>query len=278
MKLSSLFTTLALLACTSLTMIGCADIGATGEDPYGATDKILGGRNAKAPDWMVSILRNGRIHCGGTLIHKRWVLTAAHCVDTYHKSEYTVCVGKSRISGCTAQDMSGVRRIIRHRSFDRSVPENGHDIAVLKLKKEFNNRNLSPLALEGDEPSGSPKVRARGWGVSGYEEGFDYPDRLQMVDLRYLNNERCSQLRPGLNDNLICIKPVGRSGRASRRGTCNGDSGGPIHFNGIQLGVTSYGSANAAGQCTPDLPDVYTRVSSFSNWIQNKTNGDVVIN
>ena len=278
MKLSSLFTTLALLACTSLTMIGCADIGATGEDPYGATDKILGGRNAKAPDWMVSILRNGRIHCGGTLIHKRWVLTAAHCVDTYHKSEYTVCVGKSRISGCTAQDMSGVRRIIRHRSFDRSVPENGHDIAVLKLKKEFNNRNLSPLALEGDEPSGSPKVRARGWGVSGYEEGFDYPDRLQMVDLRYLNNERCSQLRPGLNDNLICIKPVGRSGRASRRGTCNGDSGGPIHFNGIQLGIASYVSVNGVKQCTSDRPDVYTRISSLSDWIQNKTNGDVVIN
>ena len=223
MKLSSLFTALALLACTSLTMIGCADIGTTGEDPYGATDKILGGRNAKAPDWMVSILRNGRIHCGGTLIHKRWVLTAAHCVDTYHKSEYTVCVGKSRING-------------------------------------------------------NPKVRARGWGISSYNGGPSVPDRLQELELRYLSTEECSQFYPGLSDTLICIQPKGRDGRAARQSVCNGDSGGPIHFRGLQLGVTSFGHVNEAGQCAPDRPNVYTRVSSFSNWIQNKTNGDVVIN
>ena len=155
---------------------------------------------------------------------------------------------------------------------------NGYDIAVLELKKSFDNRNLSPLARQGDEPSGSPKVRARGWGVSSYNGGPSVPDRLQELELRYLSTEECSQFYPGLSDTLICIQPKGRDGRAARQSVCNGDSGGPIHFRGLQLGVTSFGHVNEAGQCAPDRPNVYTRVSSFSNWIQNKTNGDVVIN
>ena len=41
MKLSSLFTTLALLASSALTMIGCADIEVTGSNSYEVIDKVL---------------------------------------------------------------------------------------------------------------------------------------------------------------------------------------------------------------------------------------------
>ncbi|RWR99978.1 peptidase S1 and S6 chymotrypsin/Hap-like protein, partial [Dinothrombium tinctorium] len=44
--------------------------------------RIVGGNRARIGDypWQVFILRNGQLHCGGSIIASNWVLTAAHCL------------------------------------------------------------------------------------------------------------------------------------------------------------------------------------------------------
>lgn len=47
-------------------------------------------------------------------------------------------------------------------------------------------------------------------------------------------------------------------------GGCNGDSGGPLTVNGIQVGIVSFGSA----LCEAQNPTAYARVSHFVDWIE----------
>ena len=44
--------------------------------------QIIGGKPAQEGEWpwQAAMLYNGRRICGGSLIHPRWILSAAHCV------------------------------------------------------------------------------------------------------------------------------------------------------------------------------------------------------
>lgn len=46
-----------------------------------------------------------------------------------------------------------------------------------------------------------------------------------------------------------------------------GDSGGPLAVGNLLIGVVSYGTSI----CGLGIPDVYTRVSLFANWIRTTT-------
>ena len=63
--------------------------------PFSA--RVVNGDNASphAWPWQISLRVNGRHICGGSLIAKDWVITAAHCVARNPRpSGYTVVVGK----------------------------------------------------------------------------------------------------------------------------------------------------------------------------------------
>lgn len=64
------------MVCVSLVAeVGCGRRGSR-------QARIIGGHDALPGEfpWIVSVRRHGGHFCGGTLIHSRVVLTAAHCL------------------------------------------------------------------------------------------------------------------------------------------------------------------------------------------------------
>lgn len=95
---------------------------------------------------------------------------------------------------------------------------------------------------------------------------------LRFVRADIITNTQCNKDYQGfVKSSNICANGAG--GKSS----CNGDSGGPltVNDNGTtkQVGIVSFGRVEG---CERGFAHVYTRVTSFLDWIQQ--NSDVVIN
>ena len=93
--------------------------------------RIIGGTEAKPGrwPWQVVILNKYReAFCGGTLIHPRWVVTAAHCV----RKHLVVRVGEHDLVVHEGTEIEyTVKRTILHPSYNRDTVDN--DVALLEL-------------------------------------------------------------------------------------------------------------------------------------------------
>ncbi|EDW92152.2 acrosin [Drosophila yakuba] len=229
------------------------------------TAKINGGEdaNAKYSVWMAAIFNSTYLQCGGTIIHKRFVLTAAHCLQ--NQTQLYVRLGARNISNPSA--VYTVENTIVNPNYNKWTVES--DIGLLQLSNSITyNALVQPICIFMDK-SIKPAVenlktfRAFGWGL---KEGR-LSDILQTVDLTQYKREVCeSTLIVNLSSAHIC------AGREEERGdTCRGDSGGPLSTSfknspmevEVQLGIVSAGTTECNGVA------VYTDVTSYVDWIKS---------
>jgi secreted trypsin-like serine protease len=198
--------------------------------------------------------------CGGSLISRNIVVTAAHCVDRNTPPERVDVVANT-----TFYKYGGERRKVRsihiHQGWNPATNEN--DIAVLRLATDLSQVTPIALALANATIPNSSNLTVTGWGA--LVEGGSGSELLMGADMPVVDNDTCN--RKESYDGRIKAGMMCAGLREGGLDSCQGDSGGPamVVVNGqrILAGVVSWGEG-----CARRLKyGVYTRISSYRPWL-----------
>ncbi|KAF7399196.1 hypothetical protein HZH68_007788 [Vespula germanica] len=255
--------------------------------------KIIGGNKTGVFDypWMALLAystgrSNPEFRCGGSLITKRYILTAGHCVSSLpdELKLIGVRIGEHDLSterDCD-KDENGIEVACAERYQDYDI-ENTYvhpgytktklqnDIALIRLNgdADFRPRNVKPICLPIKSSITLPrKFIVTGWGAT--ELGTRSKDLLQ-VGLTPVATEECKEVYKSKVE--IWYKQLCAGGKRNMD-SCLGDSGGPLQAPGlynnnarfIQYGIVSFGLRNCG---TEGFPGVYTNVGYYMDWILN---------
>lgn len=226
--------------------------------------------------YMVSLQETRGHFCGGSLIAKDMVLTAAHCVSSDGDEDIEVFIGRHDF-GDKDGDVVRCKKSKRHPNYKSSTDE--YDFALLYLSRPTTaNVKLVKLNKQGNFPPVGATAYTMGWGdTEQKDDKMSFPDELQVVALEVISNEECRNAEGKVGDysdsyedyifdDMMCTF-------TENKDACQDDSGGPLIIRGddsngagdMQVGVVSWGT----GCATKVFPGVFGRVSSAYSWIKS---------
>ncbi|XP_026753339.2 venom protease-like [Galleria mellonella] len=254
---------------------------------YSGVELIVGGEKANQGEFphMAAIgftnFDGGyNFSCGGSLISPRFVLTAGHCIrdpNARNPEPVIVRLGDQNIDPSVNDGASPVDVPIKkiHKHPEYKPPSRYNDIALMELNTdvEFESAIRPACLWRQGSFGGHTKAVATGWGVID-PDTRELAKELQKVSLSLFGDADCdarlmnTRYRhwKGLSAGQMCAGEL-RGGKD----TCQGDSGSPLQIASKEnqcifhiIGITSFGK-----QCAKSgLPAVYTRVSSYLDWIE----------
>ncbi|XP_077562174.1 proclotting enzyme-like isoform X3 [Haemaphysalis longicornis] len=266
--------------------LGCATTNTTGcglSSVSVSDNRVVNGRPAAvgAWPWMAAIYRKneGRaeVGCGGALVSDKHVLTAAHCVSVGVRARllpphvFTVRLGDHDLSSTddpTEPVDAEVVDVVRHQRYDPRTYAN--DITLLVLREPVRwNRFVQPACLPfgplANESLKDYNAFIVGWGATKFNGAGS--SVLRQAQIPVWDETKCSsayaQHLP-ISNSQLCAGDVNAT-----KDSCQGDSGGPLLLPHQRryyvIGIVSSGKDCA----TPGFPGIYTRVSSYLDWLRN---------
>ncbi|XP_013912145.1 PREDICTED: serine protease 27-like [Thamnophis sirtalis] len=244
--------------------------------------RIVGGQPASegAWPWQAGLTVLNITFCGGTLIDKNWVLTAAHCFSWMPEGFEEIFVGLGHHQLMNPSNNSkkfGIQQIIPHPNY--SANDTMYDIALVELNDTVDiTKYILPMCL----PESSVKFPDNtscwitGWGRTDSKVDLEPPKNLQEVEISIINTDYCNSIYNMFNISILPHSPI-RDGMICAgsfeggKDSCQGDSGGPMvcqcdgNENWLLTGIVSWGlGCGIAG-----VPGVYTSVAHYADWIRH---------
>ncbi|TRY70789.1 hypothetical protein TCAL_05924 [Tigriopus californicus] len=258
---------------------------------------IVGGEQALRGEFPFAVLLgynepgydNLHYKCGGALINRRYVLTAAHCHFEGTSLEIAeVLIGEYDVGldpdclGCRSVARYKPEAVIVHERYADLRHVNGeHDIALIRLPEpittiyEDPDSIVAPVCLGfGEDLESLNEFYTMGWGrtSNGLIRDTDIPElgvsqrTLFKLRLPLVEFPQCKARFSNITPNFIC------AGGEDGKDSCNGDSGGPLIARDDQerpmflMGIISRGTR----RCGIGAPGLYVKLNNYEEWILSK--------
>ncbi|XP_073948008.1 uncharacterized protein isoform X2 [Choristoneura fumiferana] len=234
--------------------------------------------------WQIALYHTQTVDnkyiCGGTLVSRRHVITAAHCVTRKGSSRIvnpntlTVFLGKhnlrTSVEGVQIKLVSDIRV---HPSYNAS--SYSRDVSVLKLREQVRYTDfVRPACLWPDNEIDLSNVIGKKGSVVGW--GFDdkglATEELTLVEMPVVDQETCIRSYSEFfarftSEYTYC------AGYKDGSSVCNGDSGGGMVFlmrnSWFLRGLVSLSVARQNEyRCDPTHYVVFTDLAKFLPWIR----------
>ncbi|KAH9523391.1 Chymotrypsin-1 [Bulinus truncatus] len=225
---------------------------------------------------QVHIPDRGWFHiCGATIIDVDRLVCAAHCLTPFPANWLRVEVGVLNLRAPPLEytqfiDVLGVEW---HEDYSGVAADAfPNDIGVIYLKNPIKyNANVQPAKVAPvGQTFDEKECVISGWGSNTYLGGPSN-GKLHEANMTKWTYEKCLALHQSFSYNIspthLCVKGIPNE-QGLTPSSCSGDSGGPLlcgEKRQYLVGATSYG-----WDCTGNYPSVYTKVSGYNEWINNR--------
>jgi len=210
-------------------------------------------------------------YCGGAIISRSFIVTAAHCIWRDYQYGVIIVLGMRSYPIHLRDVWVQYYRADKVLLHERFVPRRtDHDLALLRIGHpgiEWSVR-VQPICLpEPGDTSPGGDATVIGWGLLTANGPFS--DILKQVMIKVLGDAECQAAYPEKNiqGSFLCAGVEGGG-----KDACQGDSGGPLMVKQesgrrwVLIGVVSFG--RMCGDA--DSPGVYTNVSAYIHWIRTQ--------
>ncbi|KAH8324037.1 hypothetical protein KR074_008618 [Drosophila pseudoananassae] len=201
--------------------------------------------------------------CGGAIISKDVILTAAHCLFLsswkLKPRDIEVVAGTpKRMTKTSTTQVMKAKNVISHSQYGSQ--HNSYDIGVVILDGAlYFDASVASIEVTQSPARVGKQCTTLGWGA--VINNGPFPNEIVYAKLVIQPRDKCLAYGTSFQSGMLCVSNPSDDDSDG----CEGDSGSPLICDGKIYGIVSFGR----GCGEPRFPGVYTDVYMFLRWIMN---------